>query len=298
MRLITRADMDGLGCAVFLTLKENIDEIVFSHPKDMQDGLVDVGPDDIISNLPYHPNCGMWFDHHESEEHTAHVAEFRGLFGMAPSAARLVYQYYDDPELDRYGEMLAEVDRVDSARLAVEDVTDPYGWVLLSYTLDPRSGLGAFRQYFLRLVEAAKKRKIDQIMAMPDVEERVKRFQIETERFGEVTQEFSQVDGNVILTDFLALDVNPVGNRFLVYTFYPEANVQVRVFWGRGKEKVIAAVGKSIFNRTCKSHIGNLLAEYGGGGLAGAGTAQFNVENAKEKISEIVARLKAEDSAK
>ena len=297
MRLITRGDLDGLASSVFLTLKEDIDEILFAHPKDMQDGLVEVKEGDIIANLPYHENCSLWFDHHGSEESSAIQFDYKGLYGEAPSAARLVYQYYDDPELDRFGEMLSETDRVDSARLAVEDVINPNGWVLLSYTLDPRSGLGAFKQYFTRLVDAAKRHKIAHILTQPDVQDRVKRFLDQGERFEQVTREYSSMDGNVILTDFLALDTSPVGNRFLVYTIYPQANVSVRIFWGRGRDRIVAAIGHSIFNRTCKTHIGNLLAEYGGGGLRGAGTAQFPVDGAKEKILEIVDRLKADDEA-
>jgi nanoRNase/pAp phosphatase (c-di-AMP/oligoRNAs hydrolase) len=297
MRLITRGDMDGLCCAVLLTTRENIDEIVFAHPKDMQDGLVEVRPGDIIANLPYHPMCDMWFDHHESEQETANVAEYRGLFGLAPSAARLVYQYYDDRELDRFGELLAETDRIDSARLAIEDISDPQGWVLISYTLDPRSGLGAFRQYFLRLVEAGRVNRVAEILAMPDVQEKVARFMSEQERYADVTRELSRVDENVIITDFRELDSQPVGNRFLVYTLFPSANISVRLFWGRGRDNIVAAVGKSIFNRSCKTHVGNMLAEYGGGGLQGAGTAQFAPDVAEAKTAEIVARLKADDKA-
>lgn len=293
MRIITRGDLDGLTSCVFITQKEQVDEIVFAHPKDMQDGLVEVQPGDIISNLPYHPMCSLWFDHHESEEEAAKVAHFRGLYGVAPSAARLVYQYYNDPELDRYGEMLSETDRVDSARLAVEDVLHPTRWVLLSYTLDPRSGLGAFKQYFQELVGAAKRTPIQEILELPEAKTRAERFLAEQERFEEVTREHSYMDRNVIVTDFRELDTTPVGNRFLVYTIYPQANISVRIFWGRGKKNVVVAVGHSIFNRTSKVHVGKLLAEFGGGGLSGAGTAQFSVEEADARISEIIKRIQS-----
>jgi nanoRNase/pAp phosphatase (c-di-AMP/oligoRNAs hydrolase) len=291
MRLITRGDLDGLASSVFITQKEDVSEMLFAHPKDMQDGLVDVQAGDIITNLPYHPSCSLWFDHHESEDEIAQVAQFRGRYGVAPSAARLVYEFYDDRAFDKYGEMLSETDRVDSARLAVDDVLHPAGWVLLSYTLDPRSGLGAFAQYFQETVDAAKHMRIGEILEQPEAARRVERFLSEQERFEEVTRTNSYVDRNVIVTDFRELDTSPVGNRFMVYTIFPQGNVSVRVFWGKGRRNIVVAVAKSIFNRTSKVHIGKLLGEFGGGGLPGAGTAQFSEEVANTGLSEIIKRL-------
>jgi len=257
----------------------------------MQDGLVEVRQDDIISNLPYHPMCGLWFDHHKSEEEAAKVAHFRGLYGIASSAARLVYQYYNDPAFDRYGEMLSETDRVDSARLAVEDVLHPERWVLLSYTLDPRSGLGAFRKYFTDLVQVAKRSQIEEILELSEVKARTQPFLSAQERFEEVTREHSYLDRSVIVTDFRELDSTPVGSRFLVFTMFPQGSIQVRIFWGRDRKNVVVAVGHSIFNRTSKVHVGKLLAEYGGGGLKGAGTCQLPVGEADQKISDIIKRI-------
>ncbi len=161
MNLITRGDLDGLTSSVLVTEKEEIDEVRFAHPKDMQDGKVDVFSDDIIVNLPYHENCVMWFDHHDSEVDVPKTPpDVKGKQGIAPSAARLVYEYYDDPALARFGELLAGTDRVDSARLGMEDVLNPNRFVLPSYTLDPRSGLGAFRRYFLNLIDWLKTKKL------------------------------------------------------------------------------------------------------------------------------------------
>lgn len=293
MRLITRGDLDGLTCAVFITQKEQIDELLFAHPKDMQDGLVEVRQGDAVANLPYHPMCGLWFDHHESEEEAAQVARFRGRYGVAPSAARLVYEYYEDPAFARYGEMLAETDRVDSARLAVEDVIHPARWVLLSYTLDPRSGLGQFKQYFVKLLDAAKTQRIEDILEIPEVSGQVQRWRVEQERFEEVTREHSYLDRSVIVTDFRELDARPVGNRFLVFTMYPQGNIQALIFWGRERKNVVVAVGHSIFNRTSKVHVGKLLGQYGGGGLKGAGTCQLPTEQADQKISEIIKQIQS-----
>jgi nanoRNase/pAp phosphatase (c-di-AMP/oligoRNAs hydrolase) len=294
MRLITRGDLDGLTSAVLLMQKEQIDELDFAHPRDMQDGLIDVQPGDIIANLPYHPNASLWFDHHESEEEKAEVSDYKGLYGVAPSAARLVYRYYNDRSLDKFGELLSETDRVDSARLAVEDVLHPEGWVLLSYTLDPRSGLGQFKQYFRNLAELAGTASVDEVMLNAEVVDRAERFLGEQERFEAVTREFSYLDRGVIITDFRELDTTPVGNRFLVYTVYPQGSISVRVFWGKNRQNVVAAIGHSIFNRSSKVHVGNLCGKFGGGGLKGAGTVQFSVDEADAKIVELLSEIRAQ----
>ena len=293
MNVITRGDLDGLTSCVFLTEKEQINEIRFGHPKDMQDGKVDVSRDDIIVNLPYHHACGMWFDHHESEVAAPKTPEdVKGKQGIAPSAARLVYEYYDDPALARFGELLAETDRVDSARLAVEDIIRPERYVLLSYTLDPRSGLGAFQRYFKNLIDWLKARKIEEIMEIPEVQGRVRMIMSEQERFRQALLETSYLDDNVIVTDFRRFDTSPVGNRFLVYTLFPQGNISVRIFHGKDRRFIVAAVGHSIINRTSNIHVGNTLAEYSGGGLRGAGTVQMLPEGADGTIAEIIERMK------
>lgn len=293
MNLITRGDLDGLTSSVFVTEKEEIDEVRFAHPKDMQDGKIEVFADDIIVNLPYHENCAMWFDHHDSEVDAPKTPpDVKGKQGIAPSAARLVYEYYDDPALARFGELLAETDRVDSARLGMEDVLNPNRFVLLSYTLDPRSGLGAFRRYFLNLIDWLKTKKIEEIMEIPEVEGRVRMILSEQERYRQALQETSYIDDNIVVTDFRRFDTTPAGNRFLIYTLFPQANISARMFHGKDQGFVVVAVGHSIFNRTSKTHVGNLLAEYGGGGLRGAGTAQLPTDTADETISKIIERMK------
>ena len=293
MNLITRGDLDGLTSSVLVTEKEEIDEVRFTHPKDMQDGKVEVFTDDIIVNLPYHENCAMWFDHHDSEVDAPKTPpDVKGKQGIAPSAARLVYEYYDDPALARFGELLAETDRVDSARLGMEDVLNPNRFVLLSYTLDPRSGLGAFKRYFLNLIDWLKTKKIEEIMEIPEVEGRVRMILSEQERYRQALLETSYLDDNVVVTDFRRFDHTPAGNRFLIYTLFPQSNISARMFHGKDQGFVVVAVGHSIFNRTSKTHVGNLLAEYGGGGLRGAGTAQLPTDTADETISKIIERMK------
>lgn len=294
MRIVTRGDMDGLGSSVLLTSVESVKDILFAHPKDVQDGLVPVTPEDILVNLPYVKGCAMWFDHHISEsEKVKAIVGFKGAYAMAPSAARVVYNFYHSPKLKSFSTMLSEVDRFDSAQLTPEDVTAPKDWILLGYTLDPRSGLGPeFQKYFRWLVEYVKEVPVEKVLQHPEVRKRVEKLRAEQSEFTKVLKEHCKMDDNVVITDLRAFDQVPPGNRFLVFTFFPKANVEARIFWGRAKEKVIVACGHSIFNRTCKVNIGKLLAEYGGGGHTGAGTCQIPTPKAEAVIKEIIQRLK------
>lgn len=296
MELITRADWDGLVCAVLLSQAEKIDNILFAHPKDMQDGKVPVKKDAVIANLPYHPNCGLWFDHHISEEEKVDtLGQFKGKYGQSPSAARLVYDYYGGAaKFPQFKELVDVTDKIDSAQLTLEDVTNPAGHVLLSYTIDPRTGLKGFHQpYFLTLMEMLKTQTLEEIMQFPEVKARCERVIAEEAQFRRALMINSREDGNVVITDFRGLGEVPPGNRFLIYALFPETNISVRLFDGRGGRFVVAALGHSIFNRTAKTNIGELLHQYGGGGHRGAGTAQLPLDVADAKIAEIVARLKA-----
>lgn len=297
MILLTRADWDGLVCAVLLTQAEKIENIYFVHPKDMQDGIVPVPKNSIITNLPYHPNCRLWFDHHISEEEkAATLGEFKGKYALAPSAARLVYEYYGgEAKFPGYEELVEATDQIDSAQLTLEDVTNPGGYVLLSYTIDPRTGLrDTYQQYFLKLVNLLKTRPLEEILQDPDVKVRSERVIAEDAQFRRALLINSRQEGNVVITDFRGLGEVPPGNRFLVYALFPEANISVRLFDGRGGRTVVAALGHSIFNRTSQTNIGELLGKYGGGGHRGAGTVQFAKEEAGPKIAEIIERLKAD----
>ncbi len=295
MRIVTRGDVDGLASSVLLTLVEDIKEVYFAHPKDVQDGWYKATKDDILVNLPYVKGCGLWFDHHVSEEDKlGAIGKFNGRFEMAPSCARVIYNHYRRPEFDKLTEMLEAVDRVDSAQLKPEDVTDPKGWVLLAYTIDPRTGLGPeFQKYFRWLVEYIKEVPLDKILKHKEVKKRCDRVLAEQEKFRVLLKKHARQDGNVIITELRGTPAEelPVGNRFIVYTLFPKANVEARVF--RGKTgAVVVAVGHSIFNRTCKVNVGKLLKEFGGGGHTGAGTCQLGTDSADANIAKIVARLK------
>jgi hypothetical protein len=295
MRLVTRGDLDGLTCAVLITSCEDVRAIELIHPQDVTDKRVEIGPEDILANLPYHPRCGKWFDHHLLTETSERPPErFDGRYGIAPSAARMVYEYYigDHPELQRYERLLAETDRLDSAQLAIEDVLDPQGYILLGFTMDPRTGLGAYQDYFHKLVGWLKERPIEEILEELAVQERIECIRENDETFRELTQRHSRLEGNVVISDFRDVTASPVGNRFLVYTLFPQANVSVRVAWGPTREHVACSVGHSIFNRTCRASVGDLLARYGGGGHRGAGTCLLSAETADAQTAEIVAALR------
>ena len=296
MDIITRGDFDGLVSSVLLTEVEEIRRIKFAHPKDVQDGKVEATETDIVVNVPYIKVCGLWFDHHVSEEGGVEaIGGFNGRFEMAPSCARVIYNHYKAEhavKLQPLMTMLEAADRLDSAQLTMENVTSPSGWILLGLTIDPRSGLGPqFRQYFRWLVEYVKEVSIEKVLRHPEVKKRTDRVLTENETFKETLGKYARVEDSVIIVDFRGLKEKPVGNRFLVYTMFPEANVEARLFDGH-QGAVVIAVGHSIFNRTCKIDIGNMLREYGGGGHRGAGTAQLQPEEAEAKIAEILERLK------
>jgi oligoribonuclease NrnB/cAMP/cGMP phosphodiesterase (DHH superfamily) len=293
MRLITRTDFDGLVSAVFITIMEKIDQVIFAIPKDMQDGKVPVTDRDIIANLPYHPKCALWFDHHSSQQHKSDTSSYRGKFAVAPSCARVIYDFYEQPEeLKPFGEMLIETDRIDSGNLTMEDVLNPKGWVLVSYTLDPRSGLADFEDYFQRMIGWIQAYSLNEILELPEVKEKTDRYFNEQEEFKTALLNYSKQDGNVVITDPREVDKFPGGNRFLIYTLFPETNVSMRIFKGKEPGVIVCAVGHSIFNRTCKTDIGQLMAEYGGGGHKGAGTCQFPESETEQKLNEILKRLK------
>ena len=295
MRLVTRADLDGLACAVLMTASEKIDEILLVHPQDITDKKIPINLNDILANLPYHPSCGKWFDHHLLTESNERPPEkFEGRYGLAPSAARVVFEYYieKNPFLRKYEHFIAETDRLDSAQLNIEDVLEPKDYILLGYTLDPRTGLGAYQDYFKKLVEWLHSKPIEEIMEIPEVKARVDRIHEQDKAFREATLAHSRLDGNVLITDFRGLSQLPVGNRFLVYTLFPQANISMRVHWGPSHEHVSVAVGHSIFNRTSRTTVGNLMSRYGGGGHKGAGHCLLPAASAEAKIAEMIATMK------
>lgn len=296
MNLITRGDWDGVVCAVLLKAASIVKTIQFAHPKDMQDGKITTTPLDIIANLPYVSGCGIWFDHHISEEaRLGEIPDVKGCYDMAPSAARLVYNYYlpEHPHLTKYLKLVEATDKIDSARLSVSDVLEPADFVLLSFTVDPRTGLTEqWKEYFHRMIKLLGDSSLEEILKDKEVTNRTSKVIRQQEACLLAFRRYSRREENMVITDFRDLSRIPLGNRFLVYTLYPGANVSVRIFWGKNKDNVVVAVGHSIFNRTCDVDIGKLLKKFGGGGQQGAGTCQFSKETADDQITEVLSRLR------
>jgi nanoRNase/pAp phosphatase (c-di-AMP/oligoRNAs hydrolase) len=297
MRLLTRSDFDGLACAALLKEVNVIDEIKFVHPKDIQDGLIEVSADDVLANVPYVAGCGLWFDHHSSEsERLGGGASFNGESRLEKSAARIIYEYYGgDQKLPHFKEMIRLVDKVDSGDLTREEIMNPTGFILLGFIMDPRTGLGRFRNFRIsnyqlmeELIERCRTLDIDQIMALPDVRERAELYFEQDKLFREMLLAYTHTEGNVIITDLRGVESIYTGNRFLIYSLFPEQNISVWVVDGRGKLNCPIACGYSILNRTAKTDVGKLMLKHGGGGHVMVGTCQAPYAEADAVIADIV----------
>lgn len=300
-RLITRSDFDGLVCAVLLKSMDLIDDIKFVHPKDMQDGLIEVTDRDITTNLPYVEKAHLVFDHHLSETIRNQGDKSNYIIDPdAPSAARVVYEYYGGrsrfPEISE--DMILAVDKADSAHFNMNDVLEPNGWELLSFIMDARTGLGRFRDFrvsnynlMMSLIDYCKDHTIDEILELPDVKERVDLYHHYNEAFKTQIKANSTVNGNVLIVNLLKEDMIYPGNRFIKYALYPETNISVQVIWGLKQQNTVFTVGKSIFNRTNPVNIGEIMLSYGGGGHMNAGTCQVPNDQAEILLKEIVEKL-------
>jgi len=303
MRLVTRSDFDGLICGMLLKEAGIIDSWVFVHPKDLQDGLFEPTENDVLANVPYVPGCGMWFDHHVSEsDRVGWEPGVQGESRLAPSAARIIYEYYGgESRFPGYTDMIAAVDKVDSGSLSREEILDPQGWILLGFISDPRTGLGRFRDFRIsnyqlmeQLINHCRNMTIDEILALEDVKERVALYADQAAHFQEMVHRHTTVEGNVIITDLREVSPIYTGNRFMIYSLYPEQNVSLWVVDGKLKQNVSIACGYSILNRTCTVDIGRLMLAYGGGGHRMVGTCQVASADADKAIREIADALKAQ----
>jgi len=302
MRLLTRSDFDGLACGAILKHLGIIDHWKFVHPKDIQDGLVEVTENDVLANIPYVAGCKLWFDHHYSESERLGAIEFEGESRIADSAARVIYDYYGGKaKMPHFEEMVVAVDRVDAAKLTADEILNPEGWVLLGYIMDPRTGLGRFRNFRIsnyelmeHLIDACCVESIDEILENPDVKERVELYREQDALFRKMVAECTTIDGNVIISDLRGVETIYAGNRFLVYSLYPAQNISMWIVDGRDKKNCPIAVGHSIINRTSNTNVGSLLLEYGGGGHRQVGTCQVDYDDATRVIGELAARMKAD----
>jgi nanoRNase/pAp phosphatase (c-di-AMP/oligoRNAs hydrolase) len=301
MRLLTRSDFDGLACGALLVYLGLIDEWKFVHPKDIQDGLIEASDNDILANIPYIKGCKLWFDHHSSEsERLGKNIYFEGVSKPAPSCARVVYEYYGgDAKLGKFAEMIHYVDKVDSGDLTSDEILDPKGWILLGFIMDPRTGLGRFRNFTIsnydlmkELALACTEKNINEILAMPDVKERLDLYFEQTSNYKEMVLKYAKPVGNVIMVDLRNVETIYAGNRFFIYTLFPEQNISIWVVDGRNKVNVAVTVGYSIINRTATTDVGALLLYYGGGGHRQVGTCQVAYDDADRVIAEILEKLK------
>ncbi|MCR5654673.1 MAG: exopolyphosphatase [Lachnospiraceae bacterium] len=301
-RLITRSDFDGLVCAMIFKELGMVEDIKFVHPKDMQDGIIEVTDHDISTNLPYVPGIHMAFDHHESEllRVDGHGIKNYIIDGNAPSAARVVYNYYGGADkLPRItDEIMAAVDKADSAQFTMEDILHPKGWELLSFLMDARTGLGRFRNFrvsnyelMMQLIDYCIEHPIDQILELPDVKERVDLFFEQQDLFKAQLEKVHEIVGDVVILHLKDEDPIYTGNRFLIYAMYPETKISVHEMWGLKKQNTVFTIGKSIVNRSSNVDIGAICLEYGGGGHRNAGTCQVPNEDAERLLPEIVAKL-------
>jgi nanoRNase/pAp phosphatase (c-di-AMP/oligoRNAs hydrolase) len=298
-RLLTRSDFDGLVCAILLKELGLLGAIQFVHPKDVQDGKIQVTDNDILTNLPYVRGCYLCFDHHTSEEiRTNGVSDPNHILNAAAdSAARVLYDYYGGrsafPNVSE--QMMAEVDKADSAKFGREDILNPQGWVLLSFLMDPRTGLGRFRnfrvsnyQLMLQLIDYCQERTIEEVLILPDVRERIELYRDHLDRFVAQIRRCTKVDGSIVVLDLRGEEVIYAGNRFMIYALFPECELSIHVIWGLKQQNTVLAVGKSILNRNCKAKVGDLLLGYGGGGHDAAGTCQIANESADQVLKEII----------
>ncbi|WP_426342103.1 exopolyphosphatase [Pseudoduganella sp. S-14] len=303
-RLVTRSDFDGLVCAVLLKHLDLIDEILFVHPKDMQDGKIAITSRDITTNLPYVSGAHLAFDHHLSEtirntgERQNHVID-----PGAPSAARVVYDYYGGGNKfpSAWNDMMLAVDKGDSAQFNRDEILNPQGWDLLNFLMDARTGLGRFRDFrisnynlMMDLIDYCRSHTISEIMALPDVKERSDLYFDHAEKCKEQIRRCSSVHKNLVVLDLRNEETIYAGNRFVIYALYPEQNISIHVLWGLKNQNTVFATGKSILNRTSKTNIGALMLEYGGGGHENAGTCQVENEMAEDVLGALIVRINKE----
>ncbi|MDC7698350.1 nanoRNase/pAp phosphatase (c-di-AMP/oligoRNAs hydrolase) [Vogesella indigofera] len=304
-RLVTRSDFDGLVCAVLLNELGLINDIKFVHPKDMQDGKVDITDRDITTNLPYVEAAHLAFDHHLSETlRNASGKQNHIIDAAAPSAARVVYNYYGGKQ--RFpmiaDDMMAAVDKADAAQFSREEILDPSGWVLLNFLMDARTGLGRFREFrisnytlMMDLIKYCRDHSIDEILQLPDVRERVELyFEHEAQAKAQI-QRCARVEGKVVVLDLRNETlIHPI-NRFMIYALYPQANISIHVLWGLNQQNTVFATGKSILDRSNRTSVGELMLKYGGGGHEAAGTCQVDNDQAERVLGELVAQINANE---
>ena len=304
-RLVTRSDFDGLVCAVLLRELDLIDDIKFVHPKDMQDGVIDISTNDITTNLPYVPDCYLAFDHHLSElSRGGNVTKKNHIIDPnAPSAARVVFDHYGGKNVfsEKWDDLMDAVDKADSAQFSRDEILNPERWVLLNYLMDSRTGLGRFREFrisnyqlMMELIDCCRTQTIDEIIALPDVQERVNLYFEHAEQFKQQVTECATVYNNVVLLDLRDQDIIYAGNRFMIYAIFPQCNISIHQMWGFQKQNTVFSIGKSILDRNSKTNVGELCLQFGGGGHMAAGGCQVDNDVCDDARQALISKIMAD----
>lgn len=301
MRLLTRSDFDGSVCTAILEELGLIDDILYVHPKDMQDNKIAVNENDILANVPFVNGCGLWFDHHSSERERLQLDDkFKGASKSAPSAAQVVYDYYKQDKayvdkLRKFKKLIQIAGKADSAKFTKEDILRPKGWIMLAFIADPRTGLGYKRSFTISNFELMKKlpqllrtKKVEEILRLSDFQERVKLYHEENKKYEQLITQSARTEGDAIVIDLRNCEAIPVGNRFLEYVLYPEQNISIRIVNGKNKEFAMISVGHSIINPTSSIDVGVLTLNYGGGGHKRVGTCQVAYEEVDKVVAEML----------
>ncbi len=303
-RLVTRSDFDGLVCAVLLKELDMIDDILFVHPKDMQDGKISITDRDITTNLPYVEGCYLAFDHHLSEVIRNEKRDNHIIIPEAPSAARVVYDHYGGkaafPNVSVA--IMEAVDKGDSAQFSREEILNPEGWVLMNFLMDARTGLGRFRnfrisnyQLMMQLIDYCRSHEIEDILKLPDVMERVELYREHDARAKAQILRCSTVRDNLVVLDLREEGIIYATNRFMIYALFPQCNISIHVMWGLKKQNTVFAIGKSILDRGSNTNVGELCLSYEGGGHTAAGTCQVDNNEAQCVLEELIANINADE---
>ena len=301
MRLLTRSDFDGSVCAAILEELGLVDDILYVHPKDMQDNKIEVTANDVLANVPFVKGCGLWFDHHSSEHERLQMeGQFEGASQKSPSTAQVIYDYYKgdarySDKLKKFKELVRIAGKADSAEFTNEDILHPQGWVMLSFIADPRTGLGYKRNFRISNFELMKQlphllrtKTSEDIIKLSDFQERVKVYQEENEKYKQLIRESARLEGDAIIIDLRNCREIPVGNRFLEYVLYPDQNISIRIVNGKNRAVAMISVGRSIINRTSQIDVGALTLKYGGGGHQTVGTCQIPQQDVDRVVDEML----------
>ncbi|MCX8197058.1 MAG: hypothetical protein N3G80_01945 [Candidatus Micrarchaeota archaeon] len=292
MRLYTHTDFDGVVSAVFLVEVEEIDEILFIDPANIQSGRVQITKFDILADLPYDKRCGMWFDHHESNK-PKEGTKFAGLWKIAPSCAQVIYDWADNPYLDKYKELLSEVNKIDSGQVPLDEAKNPKGWFLLSNTLEtsaPKKEDDDYRRHVIELIR--KNPDIHSILSDERVAKRSQKVFSDLEILKDILLNNTKIIGKVAYSDLRQVENIPRGNNYFIYSLFPDVLASVRLLPGEedGVHIKISA-GHNVYGAKSNFNIGKAMKEMGGGGHFAVGGAKVRKEEAEKLAMDLIKKI-------